>query len=334
MEAIMRIYSNPPARKRAVKRKKKSSLRRRGPAGQFIGKARRKSMATKRRKTATKRRTVKRAPKRRATKRKSTKRSHAWYVKIGRKGAATRRRKKAARSAAARKASRSRKSKPKYRARGRKTRPTLYKRRGKYYASPGSKVKGRRINPRRRKSRKGRRRNPGLALSTFLPTRVADFKSLAVLGAGGTVGWLGVSMVNGVMNRFGVANLKAKVTSPGLASVVNALQSAVSTFIVAGLVRKFVKKPEFAKAVFIGGAAKTVHSLVVPYLSMASEGTGVMADMADAALSGYQEVEMAGFQERLGGFREYADTGMGYIADGLQAVALANAEGAGNAFGL
>lgn len=328
----MRIWENPPVRL-PVKRRRHKALRR-GPGGRFLKAAAtgRKSMARKRHKSRTK----VASRKRRSSKRRGGKHTKAWYAAIGRKGAAARKRKKAARSRAAKKAYRSshRKRRPRYRARGKKLRPTVYRRRGKYYASPGSRIKGRRINPRRRR-RSGRRSNPGFAIRSFFPTSMGDFKNLAVVGAGGATGWLGVSAVNTLLDKVGVGTLKAKIESPAVMSLVNAAQSAVSTFIVAGLVRTFVKKPEFTKAVFIGGAAKTVHSLVVPYLAKAAGGTGMVAQAADAALSGFQEQEMGGFQERLGGFQErLSGNALGYVADGLQAVALANAEGAGNAFGV
>lgn len=248
-------------------------------------------------------------------------RSKAFYAAIGRKGARARARKRAARRAAAKKSSR-RRGRPKYR-RGRRYRPTLRRYKGRFYASPGSRVKGRRINPRRGR----RRRNPGLSLRGLFPTSISDFKDFAVMGAAGAGGWLGVSMMNGFMDRLGVANLKAKITSTPVLSLVNALQSAVSTFVLAGLTRVVIKRPDIVKGVFVGGAAKTVHSLAVPFLAKAAANGGVAAPVAEAALSGFQE-QLSGYQYAGGvsGFQVEPGSGMGWTSPVLDRIGRMNYE--------
>lgn len=249
--------------------------------------------------------------------RKGGRRSKAFYARIGRKGGRA-----AARKRSRRRASRRSPSRRRRRRSGRVYRPVLRRRRRRWYAAPGSKVKGRRINPRRRR----RRSNPGFAggLRNLFPTRIADFKNAAVLGAGGAAGFLGVSALNNVMDRLGVGNLKARIANPLLFSIACAAQSIVSTFVLGGVCRMVLKgQPEFCKGVFAGGATKAILDVATPLLSQVAGNGGAAGEVAEAALSGYQE-QLAGFQEvSMSGFRE-VDPGLGYVSSMLNQVALAN----------
>lgn len=270
---------------------------------------------------------------RRKSGRRGKRRTKAFYARIGRKGARTRARRKAARRAAARKASRrSGRRRPKYR-RGRKTRPTLRRYKGRFYASPGSPVKGRRINPRRRRRRRStrsyrRRRNPGIggALGGLFPTKLAQFKDVAILGAGGAVGYIGVGMLNSTMDRFGVAGLKDKVENPILRSVVNAVQSVVSTFILAGVARMVLKsQPRLTQGIFAGGATKAILDIVNPFLANTAMGGGTGSEVAQVALEGFQE-QLSGYQySGVSGFQERVP-GVGAISDGMSRIAAMNEE--------
>ncbi len=269
----------------------------------------------------------------RRRKSRSAKRSRA-----AKKAARTRKRNKAIRRARALKNFRkgrrkgSRKSSAKRRRRGGTVFRPVLRRRRRWYAAPGSKIKGRRINPRRRR-RYGRRRNPGtgLSLKSLFPTSLGQVKEFAVLGAGGAIGFLGVSSINSLLDRFGVDNLKSKIENPILYSVANAVESTVSTFILAGVARMFIKKPEFTKGIFIGGATKAVLDIATPLLGK------LPGPVADAAMSGYQE-QLSGYQEQLNGFQTGGVAGfqanqLGYIDQQLTRVALETAAGVDMPFG-
>lgn len=266
------------------------------------------------------------ARKRRRSGRKGKRRSKAFYAKIGRKGARTRARRKAARRSAARKASRSRSRKggrPKYR-RGRKHRYVTRKYKGRYYASPGSPIKGRRVNPRRRRSY--RRRNPGImgSVGGLFPTRLGQFKDAAIIGAGGAAGYIGVGMLNGLIDKVGVGSLKAKISSPLLGSIVNAAESIVSAFLLAGVARMVIKnKPQFTNAVFAGGVTKAILDVALPLIAQTAAGGGAGAGVADAALSGFQE-QLSGYQYQAGvsGFQ----TELGYTSPEMNRIAALNVD--------
>ena len=326
----MRIWENPPVKRRKKSRKGRRRLKR-GPGGRFLKRSTRRKTRrkTKVRRHARRSGGTKMARKRRKSRagRKGRKQSKAFYARIGRKGARTRARRKAARRASARKAARHSRRKPKYR-RGRKTRPTLRRYKGRFYAAPGSAVKGRRINPRgrrRKASRRSysRRRNPGIggALGGLFPTKLAQFKDVALVGAGGAVGYLGVGMLNGLMDRVGVASLKDKVESPILRSVVNAVQSVVSTFILAGASRMVLKnQPRITQGIFAGGATKAILDIVNPFLVNQAAGGGTGSEVAAAALEGFQE-QLSGYQ--YAGVSGFQETSLG-ASDGMSRIAALN----------
>lgn len=80
-------------------------------------------------------------------------------------------------------------------------------------------------------------------------------KALVKTGAVAALGWIGTNGVMMLLDRFGVAGLKAKITDPKIMAGVNLVQRTLSAFIAVKLLSRVVRNDV---AALRGGAAANV----------------------------------------------------------------------------
>jgi len=188
-------------------------------------------MAKKRRKTRSRKAAARKAAATRSRKR-------ATRSRAAKKAARTRRRRRS-RPAARRRPSRRRRSRSRSRVRGRKHRPVVYKRRGRFYQKRRGKLglKGHRVNP------------------PLIPS-LGSVMGIVKDGAAGVAGYVGVNAVLTGANMLGLNKLYAN-QSPVVQGLIKTLIRALAVPLVAK-VGGMVLKGEGARRALLVGAATNV----------------------------------------------------------------------------